>query len=772
MIVSYEFGFDTFQPDRDRIYRVVTNNNMNGMQGYHPTVPDALANAVSREVSGLEQVVPILQFPIGTVVDIQIEQEGSKALSFKRERASVLFTTTDYLHMQDYQWLAGKISSSLQEPYKVVLTKSSALRYFAKTPLQDIIGRKILYNGLSITVAGIVADIAHSTDFKGQEFISLPTIEAVDQAALNSWALWNSSSLYIKLAPHVHTENIHKQLQALFAKHKPATNTYSETPSLQLLADIHFDERYQGVDNRTAHKPTLYGLLAIALFLLLLGCINYINLTTAQATKRAKEVGIRKAIGSSKRLLMVQFLGETFLLATFATLLSVFFVPILLKIFALFIPNGLNIAFLWKPSMLLFILLLVILVSLLSGFYPAFVLSRYKPIQVLKSQSVLTFGQSRQTFIRKTLTVSQFVCAQFFVIATLMMSKQIHYMLHADMGFQKNAIFTFSLPRDTTNTFRVQLQQRLQSIPGIKMVSNGFFAPAMESTAVTMLRYSAGREEHKINAHIRFGDANFLNLYQIKLLAGRHVLPKDSITELIANESFARAIGFETPEKLLGNTVVYGDREVPIVGIMQDFHTQNFRATISPMVFGSGLDNTFHIQLQAHDPGGKVWQKAISQAASIYKENYPEEDFHYQFIDESITQFYQKEQVTAMLLRWATALAILISCLGLLGLAIHSSHMRIKEIGIRKVLGASIMQIVALLSSDFVRLIFIAFMIASPLAWWATYEWLKGFAYKTPFSWWIFLAGGIGILLIALLVISTQVVKTAMANPVDSLRDE
>lgn len=773
MIVSYEFSFDQFESDKDRIYRIVLDMNRDGFESHSAAVPAPLSKVVKEEVPGIEQAIPIFSFPGDTKADVHINRGEGKLITFKKQEG-IVFTNLDYLHLLNYHWIAGDPASALLQPFQVVLTQSSASAYFPNTPAAEIIGNRLTYNDLEVTVTGIVQDLKQISDFRGKEFISVNSIETSalkEDLMFDVWNDWMSySALFVKIAPHETPLQVSKELNVLYNKHKKKDSYFSKINlSLLPLADMHFDNRYQSFDSRIAHKPTLYGLIVIASFLLLLGCINYINLTTAQASKRAKEVGIRKSMGGKKKHLILQFLGETFFMTLLATLLSVLIVPFLLHAFTAFIPEGLTLSFLGDRKMILYLVLITISVSILAGLYPAFILSGYKPVQVLKNLQLLSFGQSRQTLIRKGLTVSQFIIAQFFVISTVLISKQIYFVLHADMGFEKEAILTFSTPRDTVDIHRIQIKQRLAAIPGVAMVSNGFAAPAMEGGALSNITYHNGKEEIKPNVHIRWGDEDYFELYQIRLIAGRQAVQSDSITEIVVNERFAKEIGFLESEKVLGKFITYNDKQVPIVGVMNDFHTQTMRAEIAPVMFQSRPGNTFHIKLQS-EPSN--WPKVVASIEKLYKEVYPEGDFKYDFIDDTIQKFYKKEQATASLLGWATGLAIFISCLGLLGLVTYTTNSRTKEVGIRKVLGATIMQIITLLSKDFIRLVLIAFAIAAPIAWWVVHEWLKDFAYKTEISWWVFLISAVAMLIIALAVLGIQTLKTAMANPTKSLRDE
>jgi ABC-type antimicrobial peptide transport system permease subunit len=298
--------------------------------------------------------------------------------------------------------------------------------------------------------------------------------------------------------------------------------------------------------------------------------------------------------------------------------------------------------------------------------------------------------------------------------------------------------------------------------------------PAADGPAYTNVSYVGQKEETKTNVQIRWGDTSFLKLYQVKLLAGRNVMQSDTIKEFLINETYARIMGFQQPADAVGQLLNFNGKIKPVVGVIGDFHERSLHAPVEPLVFASfnSRSNFFHVALKPQDSGGTVWQAAISKMEKAFKEVYPRADFSYSFFDESIARFYVSEQNTSLLLKWATGLAILISCLGLLGLVIYTTNMRRKEIGIRKVMGASVSHIVSILSKDFARLVIVAFAIAAPFAWWAVHNWLQDFSYRTEMSWWMFALSGGFMLLIALLAMGFQTIKAAIANPVKSLRTE
>ena len=742
LIVYYEFSFDKFEKDNDRIYRVVLDANFNGNEGHSTGVQAPLSSAIQNEVTGVDETVPVMQFQGDATAKVSIvKKTSSNPLIFKKQ-SNIIFTNQQYFQLLNYKFISGSPQVAMKEPFSVVLTESRSQQYFPDVPAQDIIGRQITYNdNLTAVVSGVVKDLNKQTVFTAAEFISFATIAKTHlqkDFMMNVWDDWMAySQVYIKLSKGITPGKTEAQLKNLLNKYnKDANRDEANTMAfhLQPLDDIHFNNKYPAVGGRIADKSTLYGLSAIAVFLLLLGCINFINLTTAQASHRAKEIGIRKTMGSSKKNLVFQFLMETFFITVIATILSIIVTPFLLKMFEDFIPQGLHFDLLHQPYLILFLLLLTIAVSFLSGLYPAFILSGFRPALVLKNQAFTRSAQSRNAWIRKALTVSQFVIAQFFIIATMMISKQINYSINADLGFNKDGIITFDTPRDTVASHTQQLLNTINAIPEVEVASSGFFSPAGEGVAFTNVSY-APKKDIQAEVQLRWGNPAYIDVYKIKLLAGRNVAPSDSMKEFLINNTYAKLLGFQKPEDALGKQLSFNGKNMHIVGVMQDFHDQSMHAPIFPLVFADGNGSTFHIRLKPNTAGGVAWQNGISKIQKAYKKIYPEADFNYNFFDEKIAKLYEREQHTASLLQWSTGLTMLISCLGLLGLVIFTTNSRTKEIGVRKVLGASVVNIISILSKDFIQLVLIAFAITAPIAWWATYKWLQDFAYRTNISW-------------------------------------
>jgi predicted permease len=787
LIVHYDLTFDKFEKDSGRIYRVVSNFKFQGNVNHSYGVTAPMAAGIKNNVTGVEIIAPLYTLN----PDVTVLGKHNEPVKFKGQD-HITLADQNYFKIIQYKWLAGSPTTALNEPYHVVLTDEKAKAYFPSLTYEQMLGKTVTYDTLKTTVSGIVQTIKENTDFSCHDFISYSS--AIRKTRLgndvqpDSWGSTNSASeIFIKLYPGISAAKIQAQINAMFLKKNPLSaddikNGRSQTFTVQPLRDIHFNQDYGTFDfSGPASETRSYLLLAVAGFLLLLGCINFINLTTAQATRRAKEIGIRKTMGSNRSQLITQFLSETFLITLFAVIISVALAPLILSLFSDFITPGVKADYLHQPNIFLFLLALIVVVSLLSGFYPALLLSGYKPVLVLKNQAQSGSSKTRNAWLRKSLTVSQFVIAQFFIMATLLVSKQVYYALHKDMGFKKDAIVFAETPYKTRKaaTNRV-MADKLRALPGVEMVSVGFPPPSSNSTNSTNATYKDGKKEIVTPVELKFGDENYIKLYHIKILAGRNIMASDTGHGLVINEKYAKILGFKNPGDAVGKELekMNGSNNMRIVGVVGDFYTHSLQSPISPVLIlaagdkDSWQNGNIHIALKPETAGGGDWVKTMAAMTKIWKEMYPDDEANYKFYDKSIADFYNQEKQTSTLLTWATGLSVFISCLGLLGLAIYTTGQRTKEIGVRKVLGASVSQIVTLLSRELVLLILLAFVIVTPPAWFAMDKWMENYADKTTISWWIFIASGAGMLLVAFVTSCFQTIKAAIVNPVKSLRSE
>ncbi|HLY72239.1 MAG TPA: FtsX-like permease family protein [Puia sp.] len=771
LIVSYHLSFDRFEKDGNRIYRAVVDVKFGDNTVYMTGLSSTLEEKVKNEVSGLEEFSEFNS--IYQDIKVAIRTTNPQSSSVFKHQAYIVFADEHYFNLVPYKWLAGSLHSSLAEPFKIVLSEARARAYFPNCDVSEIIGKQVTYNdSIILTVSGVVKDLTDNSDFTFKEFISSPTLFQLNKnhQGQNSVVFVMSSDFLVKIAKDRSAENIEKEVNSIIQKSGNQNN--GDIFHLQPLADIHFNSNYPTYGLPTAHKSTLYGLQLVAGILLLLASINFINLSTARSSQRGKEIGIRKTIGSSAGHVIFQFLVETLFVVLIATVISILLTPILLKSFENFIPKDLHFDLLNKPIIIVFLIILIIAVTILSGFYPGLILSRINPIHVLKNQGTSGAYLTRKN-LRRGLTVSQFFISQVFIIATLVTAKQIDYMLNTDLGYKKNGVICFGAPtfqdqkRSINNTHF--LLNKLKSIPGIEAISLANGAPFSWGSASAMMKYDNGNRSITTNVEWKTGDTNYLKLFRIKLLAGRNVRASDSVSEFLINETYLHALGIKDPNDALTKLI----NSKPIVGVMADFHQSSLHSAIQPLVFTTNSnDNQFNVALIASDANGLSWKSTINNIAKAYKDVYPEDEFEYDFFDSSIALAYENEQHFSQLLKWATGLAIFISCIGLLGFVIFMTNTRTKEIGIRKVLGASVANIVSILSRDSIELILISIAIAVPIAWWAMYKWLENFAYKTAISWWLFICSGGFMALAALIIVSIQVIKAANANPTRSLRNE
>jgi len=786
LIVQFEFSFENFRKDKDRIYRVVTDMTFAGGSVFKNSgVPMPMPKALREDMTGIETAT---HFVTTYSVNVSVPVAGSQSPATFKKQTGIIYADEFYFSVFDQEWLAGSKQTALKDPHQIVLTEDRAKTYFGNVPASNIIGKNIVYDdSITVVVSGVVKDQKEkATDLRFKEFISLSTVMSTglrDHFGGDEWGSINSASqLFVKLKQGTTAERVNAQFAGLRDKYRNKKEQEIDDTKhrLQPLNSIHFESDYGTFDDgRQAHRPTLYGLLAVALFLLLLGCINFINLTTAQSAQRAKEVGIRKTLGSGKRELIFQFLSETFILTLSATVLSIAILPWLLNIFSDFIPPEINFNSINQPHVWIFLLLLVLVMTAFSGFYPALILTKFKPVIVLKNQLHAGTAKSRKAWLRKSLTVTQFVIAQFLVIATLVVSKQINYSLNKELGYKKDAIVYFPTVwnpfSDKPDTRRFTLLEKIKAMPEVETISLASQSPAHQGASSTTMKVDNGKKEVELMSETMNADPEYFTIYKLKLLAGRFPAQSDTLKEYVVNESFTKAFGFSKPGDAIGKFVNRGNKKVPIVGVLKDFHTKSTHEPIKPLTYSSVRNNsyTMHLALKSQEASPGLWKAALERMEKEFKKMYPEDpDFRYKFFDETIAAFYKKEQDVSRLLKWSAGLCIFISCLGLLGLVIYTTNTRTKEIGVRKVLGASVVQIVSLLSKDLLSLVLIAFIIATPLAWMAMRNWLQDFAYRTDISWWVFAVCGISMLLIAILLLSIRTIRAALTNPVKSLRTE
>ncbi|MGC4036825.1 MAG: ABC transporter permease [Chitinophagaceae bacterium] len=781
LLTSFELDYDKFHSDKDRIYRIAgRGQNMEGNEFKTGCVPVPTGSQLRKELTGFETVAGFFVYD----ANVRIQTTGTKVKEFTQPKSeidnNIIIAEPEYFDLFRYQWLAGNPSSALKEPFKVVLSEKEALRYFDNIPLQDIPGKQVIYNdSLVLTVSGIVKDWAKNSDFDFKDFISWSTIEnsfLKNSIKLQGWSNWDiNNQVFVKLNKNSNTAQLKPRLTKFSNSHlKP--DVIKAQLLLQPISDIHFDATIGDEYSRKASLPVLYGLIGIAGFILVIAAINFINMSTAQSAQRSREIGIRKVLGSSKGTLAIRFLSETFLLTLVASLLAILFVNPFIKLMASFLPPGLRLDFL-SPSLWIFVGAMIGITAILAGFYPAKILSSFKPVIVLKGQKGPAYGQ--HNWLRKSLIIFQFTVSLLFIIGTLIIGNQIHYMLNKNLGFNKEAIITIQTNAKEIASKRDFLVEQVKRLPGISGVSiSGKPATATGQNGTVMI-YN-GQQRKEIEVFNLMADDQFLSLYHIPLVAGRNYDHSDTIRQLLINETAAKKLGFKTSQDAIGQSVFIGmsdqpnsEQVFPIVGVVANFHLLSLHDSIGSlfMASSSAFSHVLNIKLSTANGTGQV-KNTIESIEKLWKDAYPDKPFEFSFLDESIAAFYESEQKTEQIINGCMFTAIFISCMGLFGLISFVTEQRRKEIGVRKVLGASVSQITVLLCRDFVLLIIVAVVIASPVAWYFMQKWLNGFPYRITIQPWTFIVAGLSAITIALATISIQSIKAAVANPVKALRTE
>jgi ABC-type antimicrobial peptide transport system permease subunit len=799
LYVAFEFSYDKFHPDADRIYRLVNSVRGPGIQGDDAMMALPVGAGLRQETTAFSAATTL--FTDDTRVLIPVAGKPDRVIPgiSGNETYHITFADTDYLKLFHYQWLAGNPATALQKPFSVVLTESEAKRYFQGGAPEEWLGRSVVYeDSLTVSVTGIVKDWDQNTDFGFKDLISYSSLE---NSFLKTYVQdWNRAggniNVYVKLAPGITAAQAKQQLSAFFQKHWHLPPGLRITRSLQPLSDIHFNAAYSDPYGRRAHKPTLFALAGIALFILVIAAINFVNLSTAQSILRAKEVGIRKVLGSSRGGLVRHFLIETGIIVLAAMALALLLVNPVIKVLhgalgagPTGLPEGVRLHS--DPGTWLFIGTTGLVTCLLAGWYPARALASFLPVISLKGQGVQQLNS--KSYLRKGLIVLQFTVSLLFIIGTMMVGRQIHYMLNTDLGFKKDAIVTIDLPRDQPQNRKDVLAAEVSHLAGVQQVSLNTADPQSTNHMLfgTSLEYK-GATDMNIHPGGDQIDTGYLSLYGMTLVAGRNFQLSDTARRnvpasgstpaqpgyraYILNESAARELGFNRPADIVGQQVRSGLGGItgPVIGVVKDFHSDNMHEKIRPFLFSTeaGVATQLSVKLSSDGVSASKVRTLISNMGSVFKRIYPEALFQSQFFDESLEKLYMQERQTSQMLNIAMGIAIFISCMGLFGLAAFTANQRTREIGIRKVLGAGVPQLVSLLSREFILLVGLSTVVAAPLAGWGIHQWLQSFAYRTSMPWWIFVLAGIAATVIALLTVSLQTIRAATANPVKSLRVE
>ena len=770
VVVHYEFSFDRNHPGGARIFRVNSYEQYmkDEPEQLVPEVVTQLPEMIRNQITGVETLAAYHELHNWTAT-VAGASKGQKT----DYTAQPIVAGPEYFTIMTYDWLAGDARTALSTPFGVVLTEKRARQFFgANTPPAAIIGREVVYNdSLHVHVTGIVRDWSGHTDFPFTEFISYSTID-------HSWLQYtlgvdaNSKrlamcSVLMKLAAKADAAKVNAAIASMYKRSWPGG--IIPRVEMQPLSDVHFTPRQDETAFRTSQLSTLYGLLCIALFILVLAIVNYVNLATAQSLTREKEISIRKVMGSGRRSLMIQLLTETFLLTAVAGVIAVLSVRPVLGAFRQLVPETIQFDPL-APANWLFLLAITIATTLLAGIYPARMLSAHSPVIGLKGAGAPRGGG--KWWLRRGLIVFQFTVSLLFIICTMVIGRQIGFMLSKDLGFRTDAIILFSTDeqRDSVSKVKV-MEEEIRQLPGVAEISRGNIPPMGPDRAMTGIRYPVTNPDH-LSVEFVGADEHYIPLYGIRLLAGRNLFPSDTIKEAVINETLSRRLGFRSPEEAVGKLVYTWGKNVPIVGVVADFHEFSYKEAIEPLMLVGRASTDLQLRMDTKGRSTAEVRIILGRIERQWHTVYPHKVFNYSFFDEWIAQLYRREQTMEWLMNIATAITVFISCIGLFGLTLFTTERRTREIGIRKVLGAGVKDILTLLGKDFVRLVMIALVIASAGGWYFMHRWLQDYVYRAKLGPDVFLLAGGFLLVVTLLTVGVQSLRAALVNPVRSLRSE
>ena len=756
-VVRYHLSFDNYHNNSDRIYRIVTEIHQEEIS-YLPNVANPLGKVFRDEYTLAEKVGRICSFK---KVYIDIEING--ALN-KFQEKEVAFTEPEFLDIFDYPLIAGEIKTALSEPHTAVLTERIARKYFGD---QNPINRTFrLNNKVDFKISGVIKDIPDNTDRRAEILLSYSTLRDYDEwfASDDSWdGIFGDMQCFVRLNPNTKLDEVERVFSSVVLKYNPEWKGIVHF-KLQPLADMHFNSHYGGA----MKKSSLLTLSVIGLLIIIAGCINFINLATAQAINRSKEIGVRKVLGSNRSQLFWQFILETGIIVTISTIsafcLSYFSLPYLDSWF----ESQITLSHFLNHWLLIFTTLLVILVTFLSGSYPGLVLSRFQPASALKGKLLQHYSGFN---VRRILIVTQLTISQVLIIGLIVVVYQVKFSKESDMGFQKDAIIM--IPVGSNDEKMKTLKNQFSQVSGVTKVSLCFTAPASTflDTWNTDFRFDTRLENEPYPVSFKGADEDYLSTFNLKILTGRNLLPSDTTKEFLVNETFVSRLNLNSPEDIIGRklSVNGGTYQGLVVGVIRDFHDRSFHEPINPLFITTQSDeySFYAVKIKVSQ-----FSNILSSLNQTWNNVYSDKLFEYTFLDKQIEGFYKTEETMSKLIMAFSLVAIFIGCIGLYGLVSFLTTRKTKEIGIRKVLGGNISDVLWVFGKEFLVLIIFACLIAVPLGWFLMDSWLQSFNYRINLSAWIFIMA-IGITsFITLVTISYQSVKAALMNPVESLRTE
>lgn len=766
LFVWDELQYDKNIPGGENIYRLYDQRTHDNSITYAACVAPAYASFLENQYPETDTACRVLML-------------GDKFLIERKEEKNYeergWFAESSFFRIFPFKFFKGNPATALAAPSTVVITRELANRYFGN---EDPLGKTIKVDKQDFTVTGVLDQLPSHFHFNFHYLMSLASAE-IPQERMEKWT-WHQFYTYVKLKPGTSVRQLQDKFQGYLKKEiLPAyANTGSTVlPFFQPLKDIHLQSADFIYDNAVRGNETyVKALVIVALFVLLIACFNFVNLSTARSLRRAKEIGVRKVIGAQRKQLVVQFIAETVLLSFLSMLLAIaatfFIVPALNH----FTGKSIQFNLFASPLLAGIILIAAIVTGILAGIYPALVLSGFQPIRVLKN---LKLGKGGGAWLRQGLVVIQFALSVLLIVSTTIVYRQTKYLNDKNLGFSKEQVVYFQVRGDVTQNLET-FKSELRNSPNIVAVTSGYGLPGDQYAGDHVKIPGSNQKDYSANLFI--GDHDYIKTLGLKIIAGRDFsknMSTDAKEAFIINETAVKEFGFGTPEKAIGQRIDWEEwspqdslnpvKKGKVIGVVEDFHYKSLHEKVTASVIQIYPQVTFKIAAKLKQANIKNTLASITNTWNRFSPGYP---IDYKFMDETFGNMYTSEEKLGKLLGIFTIMAIIVGCMGLFGLAAFSAEQRRRELGIRKVLGASLLDIIGLMSANFLLLVTIAALIAFPIAWFAMNDWLKDFPYRINISWWIFVLAILAALAIALITVSFQSIKAAVASPVKSLRTE
>lgn len=756
-IVRFHLSFDTYHTKKDRIYRITTEFRQDGI-AREANAPQPMGKAFSNDYTFADKVAMVYN-------DNEELISIPSASDNRRFEEQVTFAEGAFFDIMDFTFIKGDRDSLLARPNTAILTERMARKFFGdQDPINQVFR---VGNELDFKVSAIMKDLPMNTDRQDEIYLSYSNLKDYDSwLAGESWpGIAGGMNCFVLLKPSVPASDVDKVFPDLAKKYYNERDAKIFWFKLQHLSDFHFNTELGGYIS----KGNLLALALIGGFLLITACVNFVNLATAQALRRSKEIGVRKVLGSQRTQVFWQFMTETLMITAIAMTLGFGLAQLSIPyvITLLNLPLGFD-SVLYGSDLLTFLPILLLVVTFVAGFYPALVLAGFQPVLALKGK--LSQKHTGGFTMRRGLVVAQFAISQLLIIGTVVIASQMQYAKQADMGFTKDAIIMFPVPERqpaTINTF----QNELAKIAGVEDMSFCSRAPASTDWASVTFGFDTRLEKENFDIVVKAADDRYVSTFDLQVVAGRNLSRSDTVRDFLINETAVAKLGLKSPEDALGKRIEIGlsNSKGIIVGVVKDFHNQSFHQAIQPLCIVSSTRWYSDVAVKVN-PSNLA--STISAIEDVWKKTFPERVYEYEFLDEQIGRFYEIDSMILRLIQVAASIAIFICCLGLYGLVSFMAAQKTKEVGVRKVLGASAQNILWLFGREYTRLLMVAFMLAAPLAWWVMNNWLANFQYRIQIGSGIFLTAIATTFLVALLTVGYQTTRAALANPVDSLRNE